>query len=201
MSKSLIYVPGLAMPEYVVKQEKTAQGFNAKIGGAFRGDSYMTDMVALIQNKGATPADCRQALRWIQIPRAPQPKPTHRRTPAMGALWRVRDRHTFLELQHRGRRGRSGALSVTWLAGDDGTPPRVAYAVGRRVGPAVVRNRLRRRLRAAMAELAPSLPAGVYLVGAGPEALELTGSAIMASLSDSVRTATASAVAGASSTA
>lgn len=31
-------------------------------------------------------------------------------------------------------------------------PPRVAYAVGRTLGPAVVRNRVRRRLRAAVLE-------------------------------------------------
>ena len=86
MPKSLIYVPGLAMPQLVVKQAKTAQEFNAKIESEFRGDSYMTDMVAVIQNKGAIPADCRQSLRWIQIPKAPPPRPTHRRTPALSSL-------------------------------------------------------------------------------------------------------------------
>jgi ribonuclease P protein component len=51
---------------------------------------------------------------------------------------------------------------VAWL--DDGVvgPPRVAFAVGRRVGGAVVRNRLRRRLR----ELArrSGLPGGAWVV-------------------------------------
>jgi RNase P protein component len=45
-------------------------------------------------------------------------------------------------------------------------PPRVAYALGRAIGPAVVRNRLRRRLQALLA--GSSLPAGLYLIGAQP---------------------------------
>jgi len=48
--------------------------------------------------------------------------------------------------------------------------PRVAYAVGKRVGGAVQRNHLRRRLRAAVVEVAPDVRPGAYLVAAGPEA-------------------------------
>jgi ribonuclease P protein component len=46
----------------------------------------------------------------------------------------------------------------------------VAYAIGRTVGPAVTRNRLRRRLRALLAMQEPRLPAGLYLIGATPAA-------------------------------
>lgn len=50
----------------------------------------------------------------------------------------------------------------------------MAYAITKRVGGAVERNRLRRRLRAVFAHLASSgpgsLPDGVLLVSAGPEA-------------------------------
>lgn len=49
----------------------------------------------------------------------------------------------------------------------------MAYAVGRAVGGAVVRNRLRRRLRAVVFELGPTLRPGAYLVGAAPEAASL----------------------------
>ena len=49
----------------------------------------------------------------------------------------------------------------------------MAYAVGRGVGGAVVRNRLRRRLRAAVSDLGPELRPGAYLVGAAPEAVSL----------------------------
>ncbi len=45
---------------------------------------------------------------------------------------------------------------------------RVAYAVGRTTGGAVVRNLCRRRLRVITAEIAPELPPGSYLVRVGP---------------------------------
>jgi ribonuclease P protein component len=40
----------------------------------------------------------------------------------------------------------------------------VAFAISRRVGGAVTRNRVRRRLRSLMGEFAPSLAAGSYLI-------------------------------------
>jgi ribonuclease P protein component len=50
--------------------------------------------------------------------------------------------------------------------------PRVAFAFGRTLGPAVVRNRLRRQLRAMLQaeSSAAVLPPGVYLFGARPGA-------------------------------
>jgi ribonuclease P protein component len=45
-------------------------------------------------------------------------------------------------------------------------PPRVAFAVGRSVGSAPLRNRVRRRLRALAREHAGELAPGWYLVGA-----------------------------------
>jgi ribonuclease P protein component len=60
---------------------------------------------------------------------------------------------------------------MSFLPGDPSLPPRVAYAVGRRVGPAVVRNRVRRRLKAAtFAHRAELRPGGAYLFGAAPAA-------------------------------
>jgi ribonuclease P protein component len=82
------------------------------------------------------------------------------------AVWRVRDAGTFRELRRSGRRSRGGGITVTWLPGAAGPPPRVAYAIGRSVGNAVARNRLRRRLRALVSELAPDLRPGTYLIGA-----------------------------------
>jgi RNase P protein component len=43
----------------------------------------------------------------------------------------------------------------------------VAFAIGRAIGPSVVRNRVRRRLRAALSTTA--LPPGFYLVGGRPD--------------------------------
>jgi ribonuclease P protein component len=83
---------------------------------------------------------------------------------AVAATWRVRDRATFAALR-TGRRGHAGSVRVMWLPEPGGdTPPRVAFAVGRRVGSAVVRNRVRRQLRAVAAELAPNLEPGAYLL-------------------------------------
>jgi ribonuclease P protein component len=51
-------------------------------------------------------------------------------------------------------------------------PPRVAYAIGRRTGNAVERNRIRRRLRPIVAAHAERLlPDCQYLIGAKPAAL------------------------------
>ena len=53
------------------------------------------------------------------------------------------------------------------MVGPSSDPPRVAYAIGRGVGGAVARNRVRRRLRAATRCHAGDLvPGRAYLVGA-----------------------------------
>jgi ribonuclease P protein component len=52
-------------------------------------------------------------------------------------------------------------------------PPRVAYAIGRRAGGAVERNRIRRRLRHVVRDHAARLRRDhEYLLGAGPAALQ-----------------------------
>ncbi len=85
-------------------------------------------------------------------------------------VWRIQDRDTFESLRHDGKRCRRGPITVTYARIGDAPVPRVAYAVGKRVGGSVVRNRLRRRLRAAVAEIGSQLDPGAYLVSAGPEA-------------------------------
>ncbi len=69
---------------------------------------------------------------------------------------------------------RSGPISVRFVAVDEAIPPRIAFATPRRVGTAVIRNRVRRRLRAILAEM--RLDPGLYLVGVSPGAGELTSS-------------------------
>lgn len=92
--------------------------------------------------------------------------------PRSPALWRVRDASTFTAFRKSRHRGRSGPLWVAWVPTPPGEPPRLAFAIGRKVGGAVTRNRLRRQLRAAFWELQPG--AGAYLVGVAPEAVTLS---------------------------
>ena len=62
-------------------------------------------------------------------------------------------------------------MTVVHVAGGDQV--RVAYAIGRKVGPAVARNRLRRQLRAAVREIHRDggLVPGAYLVSARSDAV------------------------------
>src|SRR5437764_12723019 len=70
---------------------------------------------------------------------APQGPP-----PPVGLTWRVRDRRTFAAFRRPGagsdqhsRRSRRGPITVTWVDGSPTEPPRVAFAIGRKVGGAV----------------------------------------------------------------
>jgi ribonuclease P protein component len=109
-------------------------------------------------------------------------------------LWRISDRTTFVDLRRRGRRARTGPLTVTWLPPDPAVPPvppRAAFAVSKGAG-AVARNRIRRRLRAALRELqrAGALPTGAYLVSAGHDVADLPWADLVQALTDTVASAT-----------
>jgi ribonuclease P protein component len=54
------------------------------------------------------------------------------------------------------------------------TTPRVAYAIGRAVGPATTRNRIRRRLRAIVREQSSVIPPAWLLIAVTPAVAELT---------------------------
>jgi ribonuclease P protein component len=110
-------------------------------------------------------------------------------------LWRVTDRSSFQALRRQGRRVRRGPITVTFLAPDPAspvTPPRVAFAIGKATGGAVLRNRVRRRLRAALRELlvAERLPAGTYLLGATASVAQIPWSELISGLSAAIDEAT-----------
>ncbi|TML92787.1 MAG: ribonuclease P protein component [Actinobacteria bacterium] len=102
-------------------------------------------------------------------------------------IWRVRDRATFAALRRSGCRVTRGPITVTWLPGKPTEPPRVAYAVGRAVGPAVVRNRVRRRLRAITGESCNLLRPGAYLIRAAPTAATQSYGELSAIVSTALR--------------
>ncbi len=85
---------------------------------------------------------------------------------------------------------RRGTITVTWVPGDPAEPTRVAYAVGRRAGGAVVRNRIRRRLRAIIREVGAELVPGAYLVGAGADAATLPYGELRTTVSEALRAVT-----------
>lgn len=96
--------------------------------------------------------------------------------PADGLIWRISERRAFGDLARTGRTGRTPTLWCSYVNDLSASPLRVAYSVGRSVGPAATRNLLRRRLRAIIAAAAPArgLGHGWLLIGARRSALELT---------------------------
>jgi ribonuclease P protein component len=77
----------------------------------------------------------------------------------------VSSKRTFAALGSSGRKGASGPLRIRFLADPDGAGTvQVAYAISKRTGNAVVRNRIRRRLRAAVDVVAGEMAPGAYLV-------------------------------------
>jgi ribonuclease P protein component len=120
-----------------------------------------------------------------QAPRLPSPhvgpgRASHPEGPppqgpqaAVGLIWRARRRRDFDSVRD-GRRRRVGVLTVTWGADSRPVPPRVAFAIGKKVGSAVRRNRIRRQLRAIVHQQAVNLRRGVYLIGVSPGTSETT---------------------------
>lgn len=64
----------------------------------------------------------------------------------------LRGGHRFDAVFRTGKRVRRGGITVVIATGDPG-PARVGLVAGRKVGNAVVRNRVKRRLRAALAQV------------------------------------------------
>lgn len=87
-------------------------------------------------------------------------------------IGRIHERREFERLSRHGRRARSETLWCRYLDDPAIIPPRVAFAIGRDVGSAVTRNRLRRRLRVLAAHSPELLPHGQLLIGARPTAGE-----------------------------
>lgn len=90
----------------------------------------------------------------------------------VGRTGRIATRAGFVALRRQGRRARRGLVTVVRAPGDAASPaahrPCIAFAVTAGTGGAVVRNRIRRRLRALFTILDPH--PGWYLVSAGPAA-------------------------------
>ena len=82
-----------------------------------------------------------------------------------GAADRLRKSGEFLQLQRHGARHQSGHFVLYGLSGANDERSRLGITVSRRVGNAVVRNRIKRRVRECYRlKLRAMLPAGVAIV-------------------------------------
>lgn len=97
-------------------------------------------------------------------------------------------RTTFEKLRREGTRVRGPRLSLTYTP-LDAPRPQIAFAIPRKVGSAVVRNRNRRRVRAALDERARSgaLRPGAYLVHVPSSLDDLDATALRAEVDDLLR--------------
>jgi len=72
---------------------------------------------------------------------------------------------TFQALRRPDGRARRGPLAVRWVRlPGHGDEVQVSYAISKRCGNAVRRNRIRRRTKSAISLVSQGIPAGAYLI-------------------------------------
>ena len=102
----------------------------------------------------------------------------------MPTVARLRGRRAFTDLAQQGRTVRSGPLRVRYLAAPGA--PAVGFAIGKKVGGAVDRNRIRRRLRAAVTEATVPLTCGFYVFSADPAVRSIPFADLVAAVENAV---------------
>lgn len=85
--------------------------------------------------------------------------------------YRLTKRGSFRYVYNKGERFSCGILNIVFVKGKS---LKIGFSVSNKVGHAVKRNKLRRRLRAIFRELAPSLNAAQIVVVAKPSAAEVS---------------------------
>ena len=90
-------------------------------------------------------------------------------SPAFRLIGRIRHREVFSRLSKEGTYVRSHGLWCSLLLDDSLEIAHIGYAIGRQVGGAVERNRIKRQLRALFGAKSSQLRPGWYLVGVTPQ--------------------------------
>ena len=115
----------------------------------------------------------------LPLPRLDEGLPTKNEQPYLG----LQKRRQFLRVQGTGTRFRRRHLVLLVLANDVETS-RVGFTVSKRVGNAVVRNRVRRRLREGVRGNSPILCAGMdYVIIALPQSARVEFKVLCSELS------------------
>jgi ribonuclease P protein component len=102
---------------------------------------------------------------------------------------RLRSRAAFERVRRSGRRVSAPEFVLYHFAREAPGSARIGFAVGRRVGGAVVRNRVRRLLREAIRPLIPRLAACDIVIVARPPALEAGVAELGTALADAAERA------------
>lgn len=131
-------------------------------------EAYISTKQPSSQSQARLPRSDEHSRRSCRAQVTPRQGPR----PTLGLIDRIREREAFVRLRRDGVRVRMGPLWCSYVHDPHMTSTQVAFSIGKPVGNAVVRNRLRRQAKDILSRL--ELPSGLVLIGARPESHELT---------------------------